>query len=186
MRLAFERFHKKPPSLKMSDSIKTFFTNYMFPVFEKYSSHPWRVEKYWNEQCDNVIKDYETTLKDIYYYYALPLSPGGPKIMRLNTFIELITATGVTSDQFGAREISQLFGISMQTHVDEIYSNGHMDMRFIEFVEAVARVADKALETKKRKETVTEQVAEEDGDQTKKNSTVQQPNASLAQSNQGH
>jgi len=74
--------------------------------------------------------------------------------MRLNTFIELIAATGVTSDQFGAREISQLFGISMQTHVDEIYSNAHMDMKFIEFVEAVARVADKALEIKRKKEVL--------------------------------
>jgi len=78
----------------------------MNPVFEKYSSHPWREDKYWNEQCDNVITQYETCLKDIYLHYALPLTPGGPKIMRLNTFIDLIAATGVTSDQFGAREIS--------------------------------------------------------------------------------
>lgn len=51
----------------------------------------------------------------------------------------------MTSDNFGAREISLIFGISIQTTVDEIYSNKHMDMRFIEFVEALARVADKAL-----------------------------------------
>jgi len=45
----------------------------------------------------------------------------------------------------------------MQTHVDEIYSNAHMDMKFIEFVEAVARVADKALENKKKKELLPDQ-----------------------------
>ena len=69
--------------------------------------------------------------------------------MRLNNFIDLITAAGITSDSFGAREISQLFTLSMQTHVDEIYTNGHMDMKFIEFVEAFSRVADKAMENKK-------------------------------------
>lgn len=37
----------------------------------------------------------------------------------------------------------------MMTHVDEIYSNSHMDMKFIEFVEALARVADKALRNMK-------------------------------------
>jgi hypothetical protein len=56
----------------------------MIPVFEKYSSHPWRVDKYWNEQCDNVVKEYESTLRDIYNHFGQPLQPGGPKVMRLN------------------------------------------------------------------------------------------------------
>ena len=33
----------------------------------------------------------------------------------------------------------------MMTSVDEIFKNTHMDMKLIEFVEALARVADKAL-----------------------------------------
>ena len=57
----------------------------------------------------------------------------------------MITLAGVTSDKFGAREIGQLFGLSMQTSVDEVFTNGHMDMKFIEFVEGMARVSDKAL-----------------------------------------
>lgn len=70
--------------------------------------------------------------------------------MRLNNFIDLITMTGCTNDNFGAREIGTIFGISKQSTVDEIYTNGHLDMSFVEFVEALARVADKALETKKK------------------------------------
>ena len=33
----------------------------------------------------------------------------------------------------------------MQTNMDEINKTRHMDMQFIEFVEALARIADKAM-----------------------------------------
>jgi len=42
------------------------FDDFMIPVLEKYHSLPWRKEKYWNEECDTVIKSYETVLRDIY------------------------------------------------------------------------------------------------------------------------
>ena len=46
--------------------MKTFFEEFMNPVLEKYTSHPWRKEKYWNEECDTVILNYESVLRDIY------------------------------------------------------------------------------------------------------------------------
>lgn len=85
------------------------------------------------------------TLQDIYNQYAAPISPGDPRIMRLNRFIDLITASGVCDDNFGAREIGVIYNLSMMTQVDEIHNTRHMDMRFIEFVEAISRVADKAM-----------------------------------------
>jgi hypothetical protein len=56
----------------------------MQPLFEKYSSHPWRVENYWNEECDTVIKDNLPNLEDIYNHFGAPLFPGGPSVIRLN------------------------------------------------------------------------------------------------------
>lgn len=53
--------------------------------------------------------------------------------------------SGVCDDNFGAREIGPLYNLAMQTNMDEINQTRHMDMRFIEFVEALARVADKAI-----------------------------------------
>ena len=85
------------------------------------------------------------TLKDIYNAFAQAQSPGDPKIIRLNRLIELITLSGVCDDNFGAREIGPLFNLAMQTNMDEINKTRHMDMQFIEFVEALARIADKAM-----------------------------------------
>jgi hypothetical protein len=66
-------------------------------------------------------------------------------VLRLNKLIDLITESGVVNDSFGAKEIGVIYNLSMMTQVDEIHSTRHMDMRFIEFVEALARVADKAI-----------------------------------------
>ena len=57
----------------------------------------------------------------------------------------MITNSGVCDDNFGAREIGPLFNLAMQTNMDEINKVRHMDMQFIEFVEALARIADKAV-----------------------------------------
>ena len=70
--------------MKYSEAVKTFFNDHMQPLFEKYSSHPWRVENYWNEECDTVIKDNLPNLEDIYNHFGAPLFPGGPNVMRLN------------------------------------------------------------------------------------------------------
>ena len=111
----------------------------------RYTSHPWRQEKYWNEECDNVIKGNLETLRDIYQNFAQAQSPGDPKVLRLSRLIELVTMSGICDDAFGAREIGPLFNLAMQTNIDEINHTKHMDMKFIEFVEALARVADKAV-----------------------------------------
>jgi hypothetical protein len=84
VRLAIERYAKKPPNMKYSEAVKTFFNYHMQPLFEKYSSHPWRVENYWNGECDTVIKDNLPNLEDIYNHFGAPLFPGGPSVIRLN------------------------------------------------------------------------------------------------------
>ena len=49
------------------------------------------------------------------------------------------------TEQFGTREIGTLYNLSMQTCVDELYSDKHYQMGFLEFVEAFARVADRVV-----------------------------------------
>lgn len=83
-RMGLERFAKKPPNLKHVPALQRFFGEKMNPVLEKYNSHSWRLERYWNEECDLVLKEYESVLKDIYIAFSAPLTPGAPKIMRLN------------------------------------------------------------------------------------------------------
>jgi hypothetical protein len=43
-----------------------------------------------------------------------------------------------------ARDISSIFFMSIQTKIDELSSDMHLKMQFVEFLEALGRVADRA------------------------------------------
>ena len=127
------------------EGVKVFYEQFLYDNLSRYHSHPWREERYWNEECDIVIRANNEALRDFFNHWAQSTSPGDPKVLRLTRLIELITASGVCDDNFGAREIGPLFNLAMQTKVDEIHSTRHMDMQWLEFVECLSRIADKAV-----------------------------------------
>ena len=63
----------------------------------------------------------------------------------MNEFVDLVVVTGCVDDSFGSRDIGTLYNLSVMTQVDEIHSDRHLQMRFVEFVEAICRVADKVI-----------------------------------------
>lgn len=63
--------------------------------------------------------------------------------MSLDEFGSLIDRMGVYNENFGAKQVATQFSLAMMTQIDELDSNRHMDMSFAEFVEAIARVAQK-------------------------------------------
>jgi len=66
VRLGLERFAQKGPKVNQPSAVKMIMERYLEESFTKYDSHNWRLEKYWNEECDKVIKDNMQTLEDIY------------------------------------------------------------------------------------------------------------------------
>ena len=55
----------------------------------------------------------------------------------------MIVSTGIIDENFGAREISIQFNLSMMTQIDEIARKRHLHMFQKEFLEAICRVAEK-------------------------------------------
>ena len=55
----------------------------------------------------------------------------------------MIVDSNVIGDTFTFKEIYPLWNLSMMTQKDEINSDRHLNMTFVEFVEAICRVADK-------------------------------------------
>lgn len=95
---------------------------------------------------DTVLRAHLQTLKDIYKRYSgRDALPNEDLFMSLGEFIDLVTASGIVDDTFGAREIGTLFNTAMMTQVDELKTERHCRMAFVEFLEAIARVADRAI-----------------------------------------
>lgn len=64
--------------------------------------------------------------------------------MSLAEFKEIWNKYNVYNDYFVERDSNIFFNQSMQTSVDELHSDKHIHMTLIEFLEAFARVAEKA------------------------------------------
>ena len=120
------------------------FENYFLPFFQGFDCHTFRKEKLWNEECDLVFKRLYKIVQALYVRFSGKYAlPGQPKYMSLDEFIEMVSQSGVVSDTFGTREISPLFNLSMMTQKNELDSERHYNMITVEFIEAIARVADK-------------------------------------------
>lgn len=58
-------------------------------------------------------------------------------------FSKLFFDSGIISDLFNSKELGIIFNLSMMTQLDETNQEKHFRMSFDEFIEAIARVADK-------------------------------------------
>ena len=95
---------------------------------------------------DNLVKKNMNVLRDIYRKFsAREIMPNEEPNLSIQEFIDLITATKVVDESFGAREIGVIYNIAMITQVDEINKDRHTRMQFAEFVEALCRVADRTI-----------------------------------------
>lgn len=72
------------------------------------------------------------------------IKPGEKVYMTCEEFENFINDTGLCNDLFSQRELATCFNLSMMTQVDELNKDRHLKATYIEYLEAVARVVDKA------------------------------------------
>ena len=146
VRIAITKFFKNKIVETIPEAVQKIFEEHMKTFFSQFNCHKWRRENLWNEPCDVAFKRHLNTVERIYKAnsgrYALP---GAPKFMSLDEFYDLITSCGVVDDNFGQREISVMFNLSMMTQKNELQYDRHFNMILVEFIEAIGRIADKLI-----------------------------------------
>ena len=147
MRLCLRKYVKNQysgPNVKITTGMALMFDEFLEPAFKQFETQTWRKERLWKEEVDYVLKVSLPTLKDIYRKFSGKIAmPGAPKYMCCLEFEQLITEANVLSDKFGVKQLSILFNLSMMTQVDEVESERHINMTFVEFLEALVRVAER-------------------------------------------
>ena len=141
----------------VSAALRRFVEKHVLPRAQ-YDRHAtsFRKEALWREEVDTVVKEKLPQLTKLYRNfrgrYALP---GEVKFMSVEEFCEMLEGAGLLSGTqneggepganvlggFGEREVKLCFVYAMQPVVDELATDKHRQMHFIEFIEAVARVA---------------------------------------------
>ncbi len=127
-----------------SEAITILIDNHCKDVFPKYDAHTWREEKYWREETDDVIKKHKSILEQVYAKYSnKKVRPGEKKFMCLEELIDLCKHANLFDENFVERDACIAFNLAMMTNMDEINSERIFKMSFVEFLEAIGRIAHK-------------------------------------------
>ena len=106
----------------------------------------WRREHTLNEYVDNVMKAFRPVFKHLFREYGgKKQMPGQRNYIAMEEFELLCQETGILADGLcTTAQVRLCYNLAMFTQVDELYSTRHQAASFTEFLEAIARVLDKA------------------------------------------
>ena len=95
------------------------------------------------EEVDYVLKVGLPALREVYKKFTGKFGlPGAPKYMSVVEFEDMIVECNCLNERFGSKQLAAQYNLSMMTQVEEIDSERHLNMVFIEFLEAIVRVAE--------------------------------------------
>jgi hypothetical protein len=145
VRIAKDKYTRNKITLDIGEAVQKLLAENVNPMTAKFNHMIWRQERYLCEEVDLVYKAYKPVLDTVFGRFSGRYTkPGYKKFMSLEEFTDFCNAAGLINDSFAARETSTCFNIAMMTQVDEIHKRRHLEMGFVEFLEALARGADMA------------------------------------------
>lgn len=137
----FTGSNKRASSQK--EALQMLLDESIIPFVQSFDIQKWRIERYWNEEVDTVLKSYQPIFKSIYKWNSsLKKKPGQLNFMCLDEFKKIVELTGLQSDKCGERDATLAFNFAFMTNPDELNSNRIFEMQYLEFLEAFARVCD--------------------------------------------
>jgi len=144
VRLAEHKYLSSGVVTTYGESMRLLMEECMGPYLATFNHNSWRQERYWNEEVDTVLKSYFPIFRSVYRkYHGQKTLPGQKKFMCLEEFHRLVADANMNNDNCGERDATLGFSLAMMTQVDELNSDRIYQMQFVEFLEALSRVADK-------------------------------------------
>lgn len=119
------------------------------PYCKTYDHTIWRKEQFWNEECDRVLKFNINFINRLYERYSAESRnrAGSKKFVSLEEFIKFCTEASFVDRFISERDPCILYNLSIMTVISELESEKSSQMIFVEFVEALGRIADKISQT---------------------------------------
>lgn len=143
IRVAGDRYIRNKLCTSYLDAFNRLLKEHLMPVITKFKTEKWRIEKYFCEEVDLVLKVNKGIFVALFNKYSGKHTlPGKKKFMSLEEFRLLCTDAGLVGDNFATREIDVCFSQAMITQVDELYVKRHLEMSFVEMLEALVRSID--------------------------------------------
>ncbi|EAR90528.1 hypothetical protein TTHERM_00118760 (macronuclear) [Tetrahymena thermophila SB210] len=150
VRIACDKYMRNGNCKNVQKTLNKFFSrksvSQMFEEIE--DPQQWRDQRYWNEVCEIVINKYHVMIEEIWQKWAdcrkgEKRSLKSHKTMNINEFIDMLRHFKLIDESFTEKDAQVTFNLSIMTQIDEINNDKFINMEFIEFIEALARIAEK-------------------------------------------
>ncbi|KAL4432711.1 hypothetical protein ABPG74_011532 [Tetrahymena malaccensis] len=149
-RIALDKYIRNEKAKVNAEAMKMFFyeEGLLNHLYEFDSPQEWRKIRYWNQECDEKLKAYLPFLKTLYNNFADSRKNEKryfttTKSMSLQEFKDMVYKFDLLDDLLVERDIIISFNLAMMTQVDELNNDRHFQMQFVEFLEALSRLAEK-------------------------------------------
>ena len=143
VKIAKDKYFRTKQINSIPEAVLYSFEHHYDYYLNSFDNNKWRIERYYNEEIDNILKAFIPIFDAIFYSYA-PQQIYGKKDsfwLTLENFSSLCNKL-IDSD-FPIKEIPVIFNVSMKLQTDEINYDKHYNMIFPEFLEAICRFIDK-------------------------------------------
>ena len=142
VRIANDRYLRNKLSSTPSEAFQKLLDDNIRLLLSSYDSNKWRKSYYMIEEVDIVLKSYKPILENIFKIYSGKKSlPGQKPFMCLEEFRQLCIDGKLIPEKLPTREIDSCFSLAMMVQVDELYEKKHIEMSFVEYLEALCRIS---------------------------------------------
>ena len=143
VKIAKDKYYRTKKFEKLSEAVDYAFSNNFDSYLNNFDNNKWRIERYYIEDIDNILKAYIPIFNALFYTYA-PQQIIGKKDsywLTLDNFTKL--CLNLVDPDFPIKDIPVIFNVSIRLIKDEINYYKHYHMLFPEFLEAICRFIDK-------------------------------------------
>lgn len=141
VRIAHDRYLRPKIVQTITEALKLLINEKIGPSLTQNNSNTWREKEYLCETVDVILKAYKPIIDNIFKTYSGRKSlPGQKPFMCIEEFRQMCFDGKIIPEKFPARELDGCFVLAMMVQVDELFEKKHVEMTFVEFLEALCRV----------------------------------------------
>ena len=143
VKIAKDKYFRTKQMPSIVEALDYSFEHHYDFYINQFNNNKWRVERYYNEGVDNILKAFIPIFDALFYSYA-PQKIMGRKDsfwLTLEAFSNMCNS--LMDSDFPVKELPVLFSVSFRLTTNEIDYDKHYNMVFPEFLEAICRFIDK-------------------------------------------
>jgi NLR family CARD domain-containing protein 3 len=142
VRIANDRYTRNKICKNAAESLEKTLSENLLPVLKSYDNRVFRSQVYMTEDTDYFLKTHKVIFDSLFKKYSGKKgTPGQKPFMSLEEFQTLCNDAGIVSESFTTREIDVCYSQAMMTQIDILFKKRHLEMSYVEFLEAICRAA---------------------------------------------